>query len=126
MFSPSLFQCVDVRPSVRLTDAVRVRRLRKPPRATQRHALRDAGKPLPAAAGRAARDAARARPFDRALSLLNSLLTATAVVTAIATLVYKVPTGRWMYLFQPCHLQNFLLLVLAASRGPTASRLFNL
>jgi hypothetical protein len=52
-----------------------------------------------------------------ALDAAEALLQAAAVITAVAIVAYKLPTGRAAYLAQPCHLQNFLLVGLMAASG---------
>ena len=52
---------------------------------------------------------------------LARILEVVCVVTGITIIAYKVPTGRWMYLAQPCHLQNYLLLWLMAAPKHWAS-----
>lgn len=48
------------------------------------------------------------------------------VGTMIATLIYKSMKGHIIYLLQPCHIQNAILVYLAFNRGQTASKLFHL
>ena len=60
------------------------------------------------------------------LNTLDVLLRIACWGHAAATIYYKTSTGRAVYLFQPCHLSNYILCWLCFNKSPFASKAFYL
>lgn len=60
------------------------------------------------------------------LNAADAVLRVACYAHAAATIYYKASTGRSVYLFQPCHLSNYILCWLCFNKSPFASKVFYL
>lgn len=61
------------------------------------------------------------RKYDGWLAL-DVLVAVCFLGTLVATIVFKALTNRMIYMFQPCHISNFLLLITSIFPGVTVNR----